>query len=69
MYGIKRITANLPRELLDDACRVTGRGTTETLTEGLLLIKRSGAAVKAARLCGHLHLQIDVESSRERARH
>ena len=62
------MTANLPIDLLDGACRVTGRGITETLVAGLTLVKRSSAARKAARLRGRLHLDVDLEASRERAR-
>ncbi|MEK7705819.1 MAG: hypothetical protein AAB426_12735 [Myxococcota bacterium] len=69
MAAIKRITANLPAELLDVAQRVTGAGTTETLVRGLELVRRSGAATKAARLKGRLRLDIDVDASRERSRH
>jgi hypothetical protein len=63
----KRITANLPHRLLEDACRVTGRGTTETLIRGLELVRRSGAAKKASALRGRLHLDVSLETSRERA--
>ena len=51
MNATRRVTANLPIALLDDACRVTGRGITETLVAGLSLVKRTAAASKAAR-CG-----------------
>ena len=62
------MTANLPVELLEGACKATGRGITETLVAGLLLVKRSAAARKAARLRGRLHLDVDLEASRERSR-
>jgi len=62
------VTANLPVALLDGACRATGKGITETLVAGLALIKRSAAAQKARRLRGRLHLDVDLEVSRERAR-
>ena len=62
------MTANLPIDLLAGACRVTGRGITETLVAGLTLVRRTAAARKAARLRGRLHLDVDLEASRERAR-
>jgi hypothetical protein len=65
----RRVTANLPVALLEDACELTGRGITDTLIEGLARIRRSGAASKARRLRGKLRLEIDVRRSRERARH
>jgi hypothetical protein len=68
MNGTRRVTANLPIDLLDSACRATGKGITETLVSGLALVKRSAAAQKALRLRGRLHLDVDLEVSRERAR-
>ena len=67
MNRTRRVTANLPAELLDRACRVTGKGITDTLVQGLELVRRSDAARKAARLKGRLRLDIDIDTSRERA--
>lgn len=64
----KRITANIPEELLLEATRVTNKGITETLIQGLRLIKRTSALEKARRLKGQLDLSIDVDESRERNR-
>ncbi len=64
----RRVTANLPITLLKNACQVSGAGITETLVQGLTLVKRAGAVSKAARLRGRLKLDIDLEASRERAR-
>ena len=64
----KRITANLPEDLLEEATAVTGKGITETLIAGLELVRRSRARAKAAALRGRLHIDIDLESSRERDR-
>ena len=68
MHPTRRVTANLPVDLLDRACRVTGKGITETLVTGLGLVKRTAAAGKAARLRGRLRLKLDLGISRERAR-
>ncbi len=68
MNGTRRVTANLPEALLDEACRVTGRGITDTLVAGLVLVRRTAAAAKAARLRGRIHLDLDLEASRERSR-
>jgi hypothetical protein len=67
MNATRRVTANLPVELLKGARRVTGQSITETLVRGLELVRRSGAAGKAARLKGRIHLEVDLETSRERA--
>ncbi len=75
MYGrmnekrkIRRVTANLPADLLEEACQVSGAGVTETLTQGLSLVKRGAALAKASRLRGRLKLDIDLQVSRERSR-
>jgi hypothetical protein len=64
----KRITANLPDTLLEEATAVTGKGITETLIAGLEMVRRSRAHAKASALRGKVHLDIDLESSRERDR-
>lgn len=64
----RRVTANLPEELLREAMAATGQGITETLTEGLRLVKRSKAYAKAMQLKGKIVLSIDLAESRERRR-
>ena len=68
MNRTRRVTANLPVDLVEGACRVTGKGITDTLVAGLCLVKRTAAAGKAGRLRGRLHLDVDLGVSRERAR-
>jgi len=65
-HPTRRVTANLPVSLLDRARRVTGKGITETLVEGLELVRRSAAAAKARSLAGRLRIEVDLEGSRER---
>ena len=64
----RRVTANLPEELLDEAMEATGAGITETLTEELRLVRRSRAYAKAMALKGKLRLRVDRDVSRERRR-
>lgn len=66
MSQVKRITANLPQALLEDAIKVSGKGITETLIEGLEMVRRSAAYEKAMALKGKVRLDIDMEVSRER---
>jgi len=68
MTQTRRITANLPEDLLDEAMSVTGKGITGTLVEGLDRLRRSAAYEKALALKGRLRLDIDLERSRERRR-
>jgi len=63
---IKRITANLPEDLLEEAMETTGKGITDTLTEGLELVRRTRAYRKAMELRGTLEIELDLEASRER---
>jgi hypothetical protein len=65
--SVKRITVNLPRDLLEDAGEVTGLGMTETIVQGLQLLARRRAYTKAMALKGKLDLRIDLDAARERA--
>jgi hypothetical protein len=67
MVIAKRITANLPQTLLEEAMAVTGQGITETLIEGLRLVRQTRAFHKAMALRGKIHLDVDLAESRERA--
>jgi hypothetical protein len=62
----RRITANLPTELLEEACQISGAGVTETITRGLYLIKHGATLAKASRLRGRLKLDLDLQHSRQR---
>jgi hypothetical protein len=64
----KRVTANLPEDVLAGALQATGKGITDTLVEGLRLVRRAQAHQKAMALRGKLVLKVDLEGSRERRR-
>ena len=64
---VKRITANLPSDLLDEAGKITGNGITETLIEGLQLIRGRRAFQKALALRGTINLDLDMDELRERS--
>lgn len=68
MRPARRITANLPGDLLAEAMKVTRKGITETLVEGLRLVRRARAYERAMALRGKLRLEVDLEESRERRR-
>ena len=63
----RRITANLPKDLLEDALRVTGKGITETLIEGLEQVKRRSFYERALALRGKAEIRVNLEQTRERA--
>lgn len=64
---MKRVTVNLPRDLLKDASEVTGAGTTETIVQGLRILAQRRAYSKALALKGKLDLRVDVDAARERS--
>lgn len=64
----RRVTANLPKDLLRTAQEVTGKGITETIVEGLELVRRRRAGQLLKALKGRVTLDIDLDSSRERRR-
>jgi hypothetical protein len=64
--AVRRITANIPADLLDEAMDTTGNGITATLVEGLELVRRTRAYRKAMALKGRIRLDIDIDESRER---
>jgi hypothetical protein len=68
MAKARRVTANLPEDLLKDAMDTSGKGITETLVAGLRLVRQSRAHGKAMALRGKIRLDIDLEESRERRR-
>lgn len=68
MTEIRRVTANLPENLLQEAMKVTRQGITETLVTGLELVRNSGAYQTAMALKGKIKLDINLERSRERSR-
>lgn len=68
MEAARKITANIPEGLLKEAQKVTGAGITETLIEGLRLLRRRLAYQAFENLKGKLHLEIDLDQARERNR-
>jgi hypothetical protein len=66
--GTRRVTCNLPETLLQTACRATGLGVTETLVEGLELVRRTSALSAARALRGRIHLDLDIDELRGRPR-
>ena len=68
MNKTKRTVANLPVDLLNQAMRVTGNGITETLVEGLELVRRTRAFKLVSRLKGQVDFDLDIDLARERTR-
>jgi hypothetical protein len=68
MSRLRRVTANLPDDVLRDAMVVTGEGITETIVTGLRLVRRTRAYERAMALKGKIRLDVDLTTSRERRR-
>ena len=64
----RRITANIPDDLLEAAQEVTGKGITETLVEGLEQLRRRRLYNKVMALRGKIHLDVDIDEIRGRVR-
>ena len=62
----RRVTADLPADLLDRACAAWSNDVAETIKHGLELIGNDPTLTKARHLRGRLDLDIDLEVSRER---
>jgi hypothetical protein len=65
---LRKITTNLPEDVFDEAMAVTGKGITETLVEGLRLVRAGRAYDNAKALRGKLRLDVGLDVSRERRR-
>ncbi len=64
MGAVRKITTNLPADLVERAQAATGKNLTETLKEGLELVARDRAYARLRSLKGKLKLDVDLEGSR-----
>jgi hypothetical protein len=65
-YGMlaQKVTANIPIQLLQSARRITGKGITLTLVEGLLELEKREKRAGLLALRGKLKFELDLEKSR-----
>jgi hypothetical protein len=68
MRTTRRVTADLPASLVEEATRASGKSVTATLVDGLQLVKRAQAWERARPLKGKIDLDLDLDLSRERRR-
>lgn len=64
MSEARKITANLPREALARAQRLTGKGITGTLVEALGALDRESKRTALRRLRGKISFDLDLERTR-----
>ena len=62
--ALKKVTANLPLELLQRAQRVTGKGITPTLIEALEDLERREQRSALRRLKGKVAIALDLDTTR-----
>jgi hypothetical protein len=62
--AVKKITVNVPAGVLERARKVTGRGITETIVEGLLELDRQRRRSALRALRGRVRFELDVDKTR-----
>lgn len=65
MQSVRKITVELPEELLRKAQRYTGKGITPTIRQGLELVAAAHVYGRLRKLQGKVNLSINLKSLRE----
>jgi hypothetical protein len=60
----KKITVNVPPQILDRARAITGSGVTETVVQGLLELDRQHKRTALRALRGRIRFELDLEKTR-----
>jgi UPF0288 family protein (methanogenesis marker protein 3) len=61
---VRKITVNVPADVLENATRATGKGVTLTVVEGLREIERRAKRSALRSLQGRIRLELDLEETR-----
>jgi len=64
MGHARKITANIPQDILANAQRLTGKGITLTLVEGLKALDRNARLSSLRRLRGKVSFDLDLDRTR-----
>ena len=64
MGHVRKITANIPEDILENAQRLTGKGVTLTLVEGLRALDRNARLSALRRLRGKVGFDLDLNRTR-----
>jgi hypothetical protein len=64
MAKLKKVTVNLPEDILARAQSLTGKGITSTLIEGLSALERRSLRASLRRLRGQIDFQLNLERTR-----
>jgi hypothetical protein len=61
---VRKITANIPEDILENAQRLTGKGVTLTLVEGLKALDRNARRSALRQLRGKVRFELDLDRTR-----
>jgi hypothetical protein len=64
MGHVRKVTANIPEDILENAQRLTGKGVTLTLVEGLKALDRDARLSALRRLRGKVRFELDLDRTR-----
>jgi hypothetical protein len=64
MGHVRKVTANIPEDILEKAQRLTGKGVILTLVEGLKALDRGARLSALRRLRGKIRLDLDLGRTR-----
>ncbi len=62
--SIRKITVNVPADVLDEATHATGKGVTATVIEGLEELRRRQMRSALRGLQGRVRFSLDLEKTR-----
>jgi hypothetical protein len=60
----KKVTVNLPTDVLEKAQKITGRGITPTIIEGLRELERRAQRSALRQLRGKVRFELDLDQTR-----
>jgi hypothetical protein len=61
---LRKITVNVPAETLENATRITGKGVTPTIIEGLQELERRAKRSALRALRGKVRFELDLAATR-----
>jgi len=64
MAESQKITVNVPADILAEARRITGKGITATIVDGLRELQRASKRSALRRLRGKVRFDLDLEATR-----
>lgn len=65
MGAVRKVTVNLPKELLDSALQLTGHGITETIVQGLIEIEKREKRQALKQLRGKIDFDLKLRETRK----